>query len=100
MSSAGPNRAVVDGLVDFVTVSFHLVKIQYEPYQAFSVSGRASTDNEWDIELKVLILYASAFLQARTWDSEWTLKIWLEGVGSRARRGQPSFDLWRCKHGQ
>ncbi|SJL17274.1 uncharacterized protein ARMOST_20821 [Armillaria ostoyae] len=42
-----------DYLVGCSSVSFHLVKIQYE-CQAFSVFGPASDDNEWDMELKWL----------------------------------------------
>ncbi|KAK0435882.1 hypothetical protein EV421DRAFT_1908383 [Armillaria borealis] len=91
MSSARPGPVVVDGLVDSVTlvtlpvnlyhdhlvgcssVSFHLFKIQYE-YQAFSVSGPASDDNEWDI-LKWLPLSFKLAPGTRSGDSRFGSKV-------------------------
>ncbi|PBK80722.1 hypothetical protein ARMGADRAFT_1039873 [Armillaria gallica] len=57
MSSASPSRVVVDEFVDSATLVTMLkpIKIRnsYE-YQAIPVSGPASNNNEWDIELKAL----------------------------------------------
>ncbi|KAK0431150.1 hypothetical protein EV421DRAFT_1743356 [Armillaria borealis] len=64
-----------DHLEAMNTVSFHLIKIQYQ-YQAISVSGPASNDNEWDMELKMLKRLPLSFMLAPgTRSGDWAMML-------------------------